>query len=42
MINGETKVLLYLFGFILLLTGKLGEFLNESKMIEYVSSILGI
>lgn len=31
MINGETKVLLYLFGFVLLITSNWSEFFKESK-----------
>ena len=35
-INGETKMLLYLFGFVLLITSKWSEFIKESKIFSYL------
>ena len=36
LINNETKLLLYLFGFILLITAKWNNFITESKWFEYL------
>jgi hypothetical protein len=36
MINSETKLLLYLFGFVLLITSKWSEFIKESKLFSYL------
>lgn len=41
MINGETKILLYLFGFVLLLTAKWGDFFHESKWFKRIQSSVG-
>jgi cytochrome bd-type quinol oxidase subunit 2 len=41
MINGETKLLLYLFGIVLLITAKWEEFFNESKWFKYIQKSLG-
>ena len=41
MINGETKVLLYLFGFILLITAKWGEFFHEAEWFKYFQKSVG-
>jgi len=40
MINGETKLLLYLFGFILLLTENWSSFIHESLVFKEFQSIL--
>ena len=37
-INYETKLLLYLFGFVLLITAKWDVFFKESKWLEYIQS----
>lgn len=42
LINREAKLLLCLFGFILILTADWSTFVNESKLFEKVQSILGI
>jgi hypothetical protein len=41
MINGETKLLLFLFGFILLITAKWSAFFKESKWFVYLQKSLG-
>ena len=41
-INEETKVLLYIFGIVLLLTAKWGEFFSESRDFIRVQDILGV
>jgi hypothetical protein len=41
MIDGETKVLLYLFGFILLITAKWGDFFNEAEWFQYLQKSVG-
>lgn len=41
MITSETKLLLFLFGFILILTAKWSVFLSESKWFSYVQGSLG-
>lgn len=35
-ISGETKILLYLFGFVLLITAKWGAFIEESKFFKTI------
>jgi phosphatidylglycerophosphate synthase len=40
-IDKETKILLYLFGFILLITAKWGAFFDEAKWFAYLQYILG-
>ena len=40
-INKETKILLYLFGFILLITAKWSAFFDEAKWFEHLQYILG-
>lgn len=35
-ISGETKILLYLFGFVLLITAKWGTFIEESKFFKTI------
>jgi len=41
MINKETKILLTLFGFILLITAKWNDFFTESKTFKKVQTVLG-
>jgi len=41
LITNETKLLLYLFGFILLITAKWNQFFHEAKWFEKVQTILG-
>ena len=41
MINGETKLLLYLFGFVLLITANWETFFHESKWFQYLQKSLG-
>ena len=41
LINNEVKLLLYLFGFILLITAKWQDFIYESKAFEYLQKSLG-
>jgi hypothetical protein len=36
MIDGETNVLLYLFGFVLLITAKWDDFFHEAKWFKYI------
>jgi len=40
-IDNETKILLYLFGFILLITAKWSDFFKESQMFKHVQSVTG-
>ena len=40
MIDGETKLLLYLFGFVLLLTENWSSFIQESRLFQKFQSIL--
>lgn len=41
MINGETKLLLYLFGFVLLITANWETFFHESKWFQYLQKSVG-
>ena len=41
-LNGETKLLLYIFGIVLLVTADWGEFFNESRDFIRVQDILGV
>jgi hypothetical protein len=41
MINAETKLLLYLFGFVLLITANWSTFIGESIWIERAQDIAG-
>ena len=41
MINGETKILLYLFGIVLLITAKWGDFFHEAKWFKRIQSSVG-
>jgi len=41
LVDSETKVLLYLFGFILLLTAKWDIFIKETRLFKNISSSLG-
>jgi len=41
MIDGETKILLYLFGFVLLITAKWSEFFHEAKWFTQIQKIVG-
>jgi hypothetical protein len=41
MIDGETKILLYLFGFILLITAKWSDFFHEAKWVQYIQNSVG-
>jgi hypothetical protein len=41
MIDKETKILLYLFGFVLLLTENWSSFIHESPLFKKIQSILG-
>ena len=41
MIDGETKILLYLFGFVLLITAKWSNFFHEAKWFEYIQRSVG-
>jgi uncharacterized membrane protein YiaA len=41
MINGETKLLLYLFGFVLLITANWSTFIGESIWVERAQDIAG-
>ena len=36
MIDGETNVLLYLFGFVLLITAKWGDFFHDANWFKYI------
>ena len=40
MIDSETKVLLFLFGFILLITAKWDEFFHEAEWFQYLQNLL--
>ena len=40
-INGETKLLLYLFGVVLLITADWNSFIHESKFFIYIQQIIG-
>ena len=40
-INGETKILLYLFGFVLLITADWNIFIHESPWFQQFQSIIG-
>ena len=40
-INNETRILLYLFGFILLITAKWGDFIKESIWFRQLQEIIG-
>ncbi len=40
-IGGETKILLFLFGFILLITAKWNIFIHEAKWFQNVQKIIG-
>jgi len=40
-IDGETKILLYLFGFVLLITAKWGDFFHEAKWFAQIQKIVG-
>jgi hypothetical protein len=39
MIDGETNVLLYMFGFLLLITAKWGDFFHEAKWFKYIQQL---
>jgi len=41
MIDGETKVLLYLFGIVLLITAKWADFFHEAKWFQYLQKSIG-
>ena len=41
LMNKETKILFYLFGFILLITANWGTFFKESKWFKYLQEIAG-
>jgi hypothetical protein len=41
MIDGETKLLFYLFGFVLMITGKWGDFIHETKWLSYIQQSVG-
>jgi cytochrome bd-type quinol oxidase subunit 2 len=41
MIDGETKILLYLFGFILLITAKWADFFREAEWFQYLQKSIG-
>lgn len=40
MITYETKLLLYLFGFILIIIAEWGQFIKENKLIKYLQDVL--
>jgi hypothetical protein len=40
-IDGETKVLLYLFGIVLLITAKWDDFFHEAKWFQYLQKSVG-
>jgi hypothetical protein len=40
-IDGETKVLLYLFGIVLLITAKWADFFREAKWFQYLQKSVG-
>jgi hypothetical protein len=39
MIDGETNVLLYLFGFVLLITAKWGDFFHDANWFKYIQQL---
>jgi hypothetical protein len=41
-IEGDTKILLYLFGFVLLLTGQWGKFIHEANLLKPIIEIVGL
>ncbi len=41
LIDGETKILLYLFGFVLLITANWGDFFHETKWLKYLQESVG-
>jgi hypothetical protein len=41
MIDGETKLLLYLFGFVLLITAKWADFFHEAEWFQYIQGSVG-
>jgi hypothetical protein len=41
LIDGETKILLYLFGFVLLITANWGDFFDEAKWFKYIQESVG-
>jgi hypothetical protein len=41
MVTGETKILLYLFGFILIITANWNTFITESKWFKKIQDVLG-
>jgi hypothetical protein len=41
MIDSETKILLYLFGIILLVTADWKDFFHETKWFQYLQQIIG-
>jgi Ca2+/H+ antiporter len=41
MIDGETKLLLYLFGIVLLITAKWGDFFHEAEWFQYLQKSVG-
>jgi hypothetical protein len=41
LITSEVKILLYLFGFILLITAKWGVFFTESKLFKDIKDVIG-
>lgn len=41
MINGDTKILFYLFGFVLLITADWSVFFKESKWFKYLQGSIG-
>jgi hypothetical protein len=41
MIDGETKILLYLFGFVLLITAKWADFFHEAEWFQYFQKSVG-
>lgn len=40
-VDGETKILLYLFGFVLLITAKWEDFFHEAKWVYFLRKTLG-
>lgn len=41
-VDGDTKILLYLFGFVILLTGQWGKFIYEAKWVDPITGIIGL
>jgi hypothetical protein len=41
MIDGETKILLYLFGVVLLITAKWADFFREAEWFQYLQKSVG-